>query len=162
MKKAAGFSTSARASSARRGIFNVAALPTRETIAPLLARIGLDHVRWQSPVIGFARPGMELDFGGIGKEYAVDRAVRSLAQLRHRAWARRSRRRYRRDGAGARRHALEHRYRKPAPARRPSRFGAARHGRARRQRRLRALHRGRWTALLPQSSIREPACRRRA
>ncbi len=58
--------------------FDVAALPAPGTIAPLLARIGLDHVRWQNPVIGFARPGMELDFGGIGKEYAVDRAVEVL------------------------------------------------------------------------------------
>lgn len=58
--------------------FDVAALPARETIAPLLARIGLDHVRWQNPMIGFARPGMELDFGGVGKEYAVDRAVEVL------------------------------------------------------------------------------------
>ncbi len=47
-------------------------LPDAEDIHPLLARVGWQRVQWQAPVITFA-PGMEIDFGGIVKEYAADR-----------------------------------------------------------------------------------------
>jgi FAD:protein FMN transferase len=40
--------------------------------------VGFRKVRWQSPIL-FLPAGMELDFGGIGKEYAVDRAYDLLA-----------------------------------------------------------------------------------
>lgn len=56
-------------------------VPTRKTVAALLPIVGWDKVRWQAPCITLA-PGMEIDLGGIGKEYAVDRAaalVRSLS-----------------------------------------------------------------------------------
>ena len=33
---------------------------------------------WQAPVLTLT-PGMQIDFGGIGKEYAVDRAVGLLS-----------------------------------------------------------------------------------
>ena len=65
--------------------FQKAELPSRETLAPLLERVGLSMVIWQTPALHFTRPGMELDFGGIGKEYAVDRAADVLRSygIRH-------------------------------------------------------------------------------
>ncbi|PKM11791.1 MAG: thiamine biosynthesis protein ApbE [Gammaproteobacteria bacterium HGW-Gammaproteobacteria-3] len=50
-------------------------LPDNSEIEPLLARIGWHRVHWQPPVLEFTVPGMEIDFGGIVKEYAVDRAA---------------------------------------------------------------------------------------
>ncbi|MGO8752178.1 MAG: FAD:protein FMN transferase [Thermoguttaceae bacterium] len=50
-------------------------LPNRETLDELLPRVGLDKMRWEPPHLSFTVPGMELDFGGIGKEYAADRAA---------------------------------------------------------------------------------------
>lgn len=55
--------------------FSVLNLPAQSEINRLLPFIGLDKVRWQSPRLSFSIPGMELDFGGIGKEYAADRAA---------------------------------------------------------------------------------------
>jgi thiamine biosynthesis lipoprotein len=43
------------------------------------ARVGLNHIDWQPPVLCLPA-GMELDFGGIGKEYAVDRAAQQIEQ----------------------------------------------------------------------------------
>lgn len=56
-------------------------IPTSEEIGCLLPRIGLEKVRWERPTLSFSAPGMELDFGGIGKEYAVDR-VADLCEAR--------------------------------------------------------------------------------
>ncbi len=50
-------------------------LPEAHQLAALLTHIGWDKVHWQNPVLRFLVPGMELDFGGIVKEYAVDRAA---------------------------------------------------------------------------------------
>ncbi len=44
-------------------------------INSLLERIGWDKLYWQSPVLEFLVAGMEIDFGGVVKEYAVDRAA---------------------------------------------------------------------------------------
>jgi len=41
----------------------------------LLPRVGMDQIRWNSPLLEFTVCGMELDFGGIAKEYAADRAA---------------------------------------------------------------------------------------
>ena len=49
-------------------------VPTVETVAALLPIVGWDKVRWRAPEITLL-PGMEIDLGGIGKEYAVDRAA---------------------------------------------------------------------------------------
>jgi len=49
-------------------------VPTRSQVDELLPFIGWDKVRWQRPILQL-RPGMQIDFGGIGKEYAVDRAA---------------------------------------------------------------------------------------
>lgn len=44
-------------------------------IQGLLDKIGWEKVRWQTPVLEFPVAGMEIDFGGVVKEYAVDRAA---------------------------------------------------------------------------------------
>lgn len=54
-------------------------IPTQEQIEMLLPRIGWDKVAWQRPVISLPA-GMEIDLGGIGKEYAVDRTADILMQ----------------------------------------------------------------------------------
>lgn len=54
--------------------FHVGTLPTEKMIAELLPRIGLSKVEWSNPRLTFGTAGMELDLGGIGKEYAADRA----------------------------------------------------------------------------------------
>ena len=48
-------------------------LPEREQVEALLPLVGWDKVAWRAPVLRMPM-GMEIDFGGIGKEYAVDRA----------------------------------------------------------------------------------------
>lgn len=49
-------------------------MPDPQLIESLRARVGFDRLRLHEA--GLAVPvGMELDFGGIGKEYAVDRAL---------------------------------------------------------------------------------------
>jgi FAD:protein FMN transferase len=54
-------------------------LPQPEDIAALLPRIGWSRTTWRRP--RFTLPaGMEIDFGGIGKEYAVDRTALLLAR----------------------------------------------------------------------------------
>jgi thiamine biosynthesis lipoprotein len=53
-------------------------IPDRATVAKLLPRIGFDKLEWDAPFL-LLPPGMELDFGGIGKEYAVDSAFELLA-----------------------------------------------------------------------------------
>jgi FAD:protein FMN transferase len=49
-------------------------VPSQEQIDALMACVGWDRVEWRRPVLRLA-PGMQIDFGGIGKEYAVDQAV---------------------------------------------------------------------------------------
>lgn len=55
--------------------FGLGTLPTEKMIAELLPRIGLSKVEWSNPRLTFGTAGMELDLGGIGKEYAADRAA---------------------------------------------------------------------------------------
>ena len=45
--------------------------PDTDLIKSLLAKIGWDKVAWDGTAVCL-RPGMEIDLGGIGKEYAVD------------------------------------------------------------------------------------------
>jgi thiamine biosynthesis lipoprotein len=51
------------------------ALPAADTLERLLARVGWSKVRWQRPRLAFSASGMEIDFGGVVKEYAADRAA---------------------------------------------------------------------------------------
>lgn len=53
-------------------------LPAAAEIVALLPLVGWDKVTWQAPLIRLA-PGMEIDFGGIGKEYAADRVAQLVA-----------------------------------------------------------------------------------
>jgi len=53
--------------------FHSERLPTQEQISLLLAKVGWGKIDWKAPILDFLIPGMELDFGGIVKEYAVDR-----------------------------------------------------------------------------------------
>lgn len=55
--------------------FDLNALPDDEQINALLAKVGWHKLHWQAPQLEFPLPGMEIDFGGIVKEYAVDRAA---------------------------------------------------------------------------------------
>jgi thiamine biosynthesis lipoprotein len=56
-------------------------IPESAGIEALLPLIGFDKLEWRSPRLRVPA-GMELDFGGIGKEYAVDRAYEILAARR--------------------------------------------------------------------------------
>jgi thiamine biosynthesis lipoprotein len=49
-------------------------LPDPAAIAEVLKLVGWHKLRWQSPELTLPSE-MEIDFGGIGKEYAVDRAA---------------------------------------------------------------------------------------
>ncbi len=49
-------------------------MPEASEVEKLLNAVGWHRVRWNRPRLRLL-PGMELDLGGIGKEYAVDRAT---------------------------------------------------------------------------------------
>jgi FAD:protein FMN transferase len=49
-------------------------VPSQATIDALLRHVGWDKVRWHRPELQM-QPQMQIDFGGIGKEYAVDAAA---------------------------------------------------------------------------------------
>lgn len=47
-------------------------IPDAESVQDVLRWVGWHRVEWQRPFLTMPK-GMEIDFGGIGKEYAVDR-----------------------------------------------------------------------------------------
>lgn len=51
------------------------AMPDLARLDAELACVGMDKLNWNRPELGFKVPGMELDFGGIAKEYAADQAA---------------------------------------------------------------------------------------
>jgi thiamine biosynthesis lipoprotein len=53
-------------------------VPSRAAVKALLSLVGWHRVRWTPPVIALPA-GMEIDLGGLGKEYAVDRVATLLA-----------------------------------------------------------------------------------
>lgn len=55
--------------------FELEGLPDDKHIEALLTKIGWRKLNWQAPLLEFPLAGMEIDFGGIVKEYAVDRAA---------------------------------------------------------------------------------------
>lgn len=63
--------------------FKAQRLPAQRDIDALLPLIGWSQVEWQPDddggVLRLPRAGMQIDFGGIGKEYAADRAGTVLA-----------------------------------------------------------------------------------
>ncbi|MCM0613376.1 FAD:protein FMN transferase [Marinobacter sediminum] len=52
-------------------------LPEKNETDALLDLVGWDKLNWQRPLLTLPK-GMEIDFGGIGKEYAVDRVLLDL------------------------------------------------------------------------------------
>lgn len=54
-------------------------IPDADTVNQLLPFIGWHKISWQAPQIKLPE-GMEIDLGGIGKEYAVDSTVKLLRQ----------------------------------------------------------------------------------
>jgi thiamine biosynthesis lipoprotein len=50
-------------------------LPDDKIIQTLLAKIGWQKLRWENSTLTFSQAEMEIDFGGIVKEYAADRAA---------------------------------------------------------------------------------------
>ncbi len=55
--------------------FKSTALPEPLLVQSLLNNVGWQRVGWKASVLNFSQPGMELDLGGVVKEYAADRAV---------------------------------------------------------------------------------------
>ncbi len=47
-------------------------LPDADAVTAVLAHVGWEKAVWRAPNLRL-KPGMEIDLGGIGKEYAVDR-----------------------------------------------------------------------------------------
>lgn len=62
--------------------FRVARLPDPASLQDLLAQVGWHKLQWNSTTRELMLPhaGMELDFGGFGKEYAADRAATVLIE----------------------------------------------------------------------------------
>ena len=56
-------------------------LPAQAEIDALLPLVGWQKVRWRAPRIVLPKPGMQLDFGGYVKEYAVDRVAELCRRL---------------------------------------------------------------------------------
>src|SRR3546814_3415078 len=54
--------------------FRAQRVPSAEALAALLPLIGWQRVQWQRPRIALPLAGMQLDFGGFGKEYEIGRA----------------------------------------------------------------------------------------
>tara|TARA_R110001592_G_scaffold112966_2_gene311620 strand:- start:1077 stop:1961 length:885 start_codon:yes stop_codon:yes gene_type:complete len=55
-------------------------IPNPDDVAAILPIIGWHKVTWSPPYLTLL-PGMEIDFGGIGKEYAVDKAAALVSSL---------------------------------------------------------------------------------
>ncbi len=60
--------------------FKTGRKPSPAQLKAVLPRIGWSHVQWNEQTARLMQPGMELDFGGFGKEYAADRAATLLAE----------------------------------------------------------------------------------
>lgn len=55
-------------------------IPSQATLDSLLEHIGWQKVSWRSPTIRLSE-GMQIDLGGIGKEYAVDAVAAKLSTM---------------------------------------------------------------------------------
>jgi FAD:protein FMN transferase len=54
---------------------DITQLPSDKEISKIKALVGLEKLKWKRPLLTFPVAGMELDFGGVCKEYAADRAA---------------------------------------------------------------------------------------
>jgi thiamine biosynthesis lipoprotein len=61
--------------------FKAARLPRAEEVEALLPLVGWDRIEWDGAQLRLPLAGMEIDFGGIGKEYAADRAAARMEEL---------------------------------------------------------------------------------
>ena len=59
--------------------FRVGSVPSAQALERWLPLVGWQQVQRDGASVMLAQAGMELDFGGFGKEYAVDRAAEILA-----------------------------------------------------------------------------------
>jgi FAD:protein FMN transferase len=50
--------------------FSAGVVPSDEQVHALLPLVGMGQLLWHERKLQFKQPGMELDFGGIAKEYA--------------------------------------------------------------------------------------------
>jgi thiamine biosynthesis lipoprotein len=62
--------------------FSEPRLPEKAMLEKLLELVGLHKISWKRPSLFLPHPGMELDFGGIVKEYAVDRCTTFLKEAK--------------------------------------------------------------------------------
>ena len=60
--------------------FRSCQLPSQDKIDESLELIGWDQVEWQRSQLFLKKKGMEIDFGGYVKEYAVDAAITALRE----------------------------------------------------------------------------------
>lgn len=60
--------------------FKTGRVPAQAALDELLPRVGWSNIEWQAPTLRL-RAEMEIDFGGIGKEYAADRAAAIVTDL---------------------------------------------------------------------------------
>ncbi|ACF11447.1 ApbE family lipoprotein [Chlorobaculum parvum NCIB 8327] len=65
--------------------FDRAEVPSQKMLFELLKLVGWEHVEREGSVVRLPEVGMQLDFGGIGKEYAADAAAELLNEqgVRH-------------------------------------------------------------------------------
>ncbi|HEX5639776.1 MAG TPA: FAD:protein FMN transferase [Burkholderiaceae bacterium] len=61
--------------------FKAARLPGAEDVEALLPLVGWHRVERAGRQVRLQRAGMEIDFGGIGKEYAADRAAARMEEM---------------------------------------------------------------------------------
>lgn len=55
-------------------------IPSQDSIDEVMRYVGWHRVTWESPQVQMPA-GMEIDFGGIGKEYAADRVASLLREM---------------------------------------------------------------------------------
>jgi len=55
-------------------------IPDKEAVENILDRVGWQKADWQNNQLRLDK-GMEIDLGGIGKEYAVDRCIQKVGEL---------------------------------------------------------------------------------
>ena len=60
--------------------FKTGRVPAQAALDQVMPRVGWSKIEWNAPVLRL-RAEMEVDFGGIGKEYAADRAAAIVAEL---------------------------------------------------------------------------------
>ena len=60
--------------------FKTGRVPSQSALDQLLSQVGWSKIEWTAPTLRL-RAEMEIDFGGIGKEYAADRATAVVTEL---------------------------------------------------------------------------------